>query len=68
MMDPGQLQKGKMNTELMSGETQPYLSGAEKKALRQAEKAERAFRVSKGYEKESLWTRLGRIFKKSGQD
>lgn len=64
MMDPGQLQRGKMNTELISGETQPYLSGAEKKALRQAEKAERAFRVAKGYERESLWEWLRRKWKK----
>lgn len=66
MIDPGQLQQGKMNTELISGETRPYLSGAEKKALRQAEAAERAFRVSKGYEKERLWDRLRRKFKKRG--
>lgn len=64
MLDPGRLQQGKMNTELIAGETQPYLSGAEKKALRQAEAAERAFRVSKGYEKESFWVRLRRKFKK----
>lgn len=62
MIDPGRLQQGKMNTELISGETQPYLSGAEKKAMKQAEAAERAFRVSKGYEKEWLWDRLRRKF------
>lgn len=65
MIDPGQLQQGKMNTELISGESQPYLSGVEKKAMKQAEKAERAFRVSKGYEKESLWERLRKRFRKS---
>ena len=63
MLDPGMLQQGKMNTELITGETQPYLGRAEKKALKQAEKAERAFRVSKGYEKESLWIRLRKKFK-----
>ena len=30
----------------------------EKRALRQAEDAERAFRVSKGYEKDTLWNRI----------
>lgn len=64
MIDPGRLQQGKMNTELLAGETQPYLGRAEKKALRQAEAAERAFRVSKGYEKEKFWDRLRRRFKK----
>lgn len=66
MMDPGQLQRGKMNAELITGETQPYLSGAEKKALRQAEKAERAFRVTKGYERERFLDRLRRRFQKGG--
>lgn len=64
MIDPGQLQQGKMNTELITGETQPYLNGAEKKALRQAKKAEHAFRVSKGYERENVWERLRRKLKK----
>ena len=36
MLDPGQMQKGKMNAELIMGETQPYLTGAEKKALKKA--------------------------------
>ena len=58
MLDPGQMQKGKMNAELITGETQPYLTGAEKKALKKAEAAERAFRVAKGYEKERLWRRF----------
>lgn len=66
MLDPGQLQQGKMNTDLISGETQPYLTGAEKKALKQARAAERAFRVSKGYEKEKLWDRLRKKFQKKG--
>lgn len=66
MLDPGQMQKGKMNAELMMGETQPYLTGAEKKALKKAEAAERAFRVAKGYEKEGFWDRLRRRFQKRG--
>lgn len=64
MLSPNMLQQGKMNTELITGETQPYLDRAEKKALRKAKAAEKAFRVSKGYEKESLWTQLRRKFHK----
>jgi len=52
--------RGRMNTDLISGETQPYLTPEEKRALREAEKAERAFRVAKGYEKERFWDKLGR--------
>lgn len=63
MLSPSQLQQGKMNAELITGETQPYLSRAEKKALKQAREAEKAFRVAKGYEKESFWIRLRRKFK-----
>lgn len=62
MIDPSGLQKGKMNAELITGETQPYLTGAEKKALRDAERAEKAFRASKGYEPRGFWARLKRRF------
>lgn len=36
----------------------PPLGGDEKAALRRADEAERAFRVSKGYEKDTLWNRI----------
>ena len=58
MLSPNMLQQSKMNTELIVGETQPYPGRAEKKALKRAEKAEREFRISKGYEKERFWIRL----------
>ncbi len=65
MIDPSGLQRGKMNTDLISGETQPYLLPGEKKALRDAEKAEKAFRASKGYEPQGFWARLKRkLFEK----
>lgn len=60
MIDPAGLQQGKMNAELIGKETQPYLSHDEKKALRQAEKAERAFRAAKGYAPDTFWERLKR--------
>jgi len=54
-----------MNADLIIGETQPYLLPDEKKALREAEKAEKAFRASKGYAPEGFWARLKRrLFKK----
>lgn len=34
------------------------VSHGEKKALRQAKQAEWAFRVSKGYERDTFWSRL----------
>ncbi len=46
MINPSSLQQQKMNTELITGETQPYLSRGERRALREAEKAEAAFRAS----------------------
>lgn len=36
----------------------------EKKALKQAEEAERAFRASKGYEPDTFWYRLKKKFLK----
>ncbi|MFR1052536.1 MAG: hypothetical protein ACOX67_04650 [Oscillospiraceae bacterium] len=49
-----------MNTELIVHETQPYLTGEEKRALRRAEKAEEAFRASKGYAPRGLRARIRR--------
>ena len=66
MINPSGLQQGKMNAELSAGETQPYLTSGEKKALRQAEKAEREFRIARGYEKPSLWERFKRKWNKGG--
>lgn len=64
MFVPTGMQQGKMNADLIGGETQPYLGSDEKKALREAEKAERAFRASKGYTPDGFWARLKRKFKK----
>lgn len=36
----------------------------EKKALKRAKEAERAFRASKGYVPDTFWNRLGQKFKK----
>lgn len=36
----------------------------EKRALRQAERAERAFRARQGYPPETLWARLERVWSK----
>lgn len=52
------LAKHKPNLELSAAEWGSYMTGDERKALRQAEKAERAFRASKGYRDESLKGRL----------
>ncbi len=48
------LAKHKPNLELSEAERGSYMTGGERRALRQAEKAERAFRASKGYRDESL--------------
>ena len=52
------LAKHKPNLELSEAERGSYMTGGERRALRQAEKAERAFRASKGYRDESLKGRL----------
>ena len=44
------LAKHKPNLELSEAERGSYMTGGERRALRQAEKAERAFRASKGYQ------------------
>lgn len=61
MLDPSALQQGKMNAELPP-EDRP--SRAEKKALKQAEEAEKAFRASRGYEPDTFWSRLKKRFQK----
>lgn len=47
----------RLNLELSQREQGSYPDAAERKALRQARKAERAFRISKGYEKKKFWER-----------
>ena len=39
-----------------------YMGRDERKAKKQAEEAERAFRKSKGYEADNFWTRLKKKF------
>ncbi len=63
-MSSDMFSRTKLNTELIANETQPYLGRAEKKALKQAEQAEQAFRASKGYEPDTAWTRLKKRLKK----
>lgn len=52
------LAKLKPNLELSKAERGAYMTGDEKKALRQAKEAERAFRESKGYQDMSWKGRL----------
>ncbi len=47
----------RMNMELWEKERGSYATSAERKAAKQAKKAEHAFRVSKGYEKKKFWER-----------
>lgn len=54
--------RGGLNAELYNNPFDAKLGRAEKKALRRAEKAERAFRADKGYEPDTLWNRLKRRF------
>lgn len=61
----GDVGKAKLNLELAQAESklEPY-GRAEKKAAKQAEKAEEAFRASKGYPATTLWGRIKRHFKR----
>lgn len=56
--------RARMNMDLSEKEQGTYLSKGERKALKRAEKAEREFRVSKGYEAEGFFRRLMKHFKK----
>ena len=49
---------GIRNTAGMAESAGGGLGRDEKASLRQAKEAERAFRVSKGYEKDTLWNRI----------
>lgn len=53
----------RLNLDLFEKEKGAYLSGDEKAALRRAEKAEKAFRKSKGYEPDTFWHRLKKRWK-----
>ena len=61
MIDPSILQQMKMNADLPD---YGKVSHAEKAALKRAERAERAFRASKGYPPDTFWNRLRQKFKK----
>lgn len=55
----------RMNAELMQQETgsvSPFMGNAEKRALKQAKKAEQEFRKSKGYPPDTFWYRLKKRF------
>lgn len=57
----------KMNTELLIKEENAlssFRSRDEKKALKRAKEAKLAFRKAKGYEVDTFWSRLGKLFKK----
>ncbi len=59
------LSRVRMNMELQEKEREtPFLDRAEKKALRQAEKAEEAFRESKGYPPATLRAKVKYKLKK----
>ena len=61
MLDPSAMQQARMNTNL------PLYVGTgrdEKKALKRAKEAERAFRTAKGYEPDTFWRRLRRKFQR----
>lgn len=55
----------RMNTELAqqdAGDPSPFMGSAEKRALKQAKKAEQEFRKSKGYPPDTFWYRLKERF------
>ena len=60
-MFSGDMGKAKLNAELSQAEGRlaPY-GRAERKAEKQAKKAEEAFRASKGYPPTTLWGRIKR--------
>lgn len=51
-----------LNVELVAKECGAPVA-PEKDCLKQAQKAEMAFRISKGYEKDNFWTRVKYFFK-----
>lgn len=54
-----------LNVTLAAKEAEAVPLGRdEKAALKRAEEAERAFRASKGYERDTFWNRLKRRFRK----
>ena len=57
--------KWRMSAELMqqkTGSVSPFTGSAEKRALKQAKKAEQEFRKSKGYPPDTFWYRLKKRF------
>lgn len=57
--------KVRLNAELYRMESQVSVFGSEeRKALRRAEKAEEAFRKSKGYPPNTFWGKVKRLFGK----
>ena len=67
-MIPGDLGKAKLNLEMAEAESRlPPYGRAEKKAARQAERAEEAFRATRGSPAATLWGRIRRHFKKQKQ-
>ncbi len=61
--DPGSITQGRLNTELMSNSAGTDTNRDENSARKRAKYAEMTFRISKGYEKDSLWTRIKYFFK-----
>lgn len=57
MMTGDLIARLRMNMELAEKEQGTYASASERKALKQAKKAERAFLISKGYKKKRFWER-----------
>ncbi len=57
MLNGDMIGRLRMNMELFEKERGSYPDAAERKALKQAKRAERAFLISKGYRKKRFWER-----------
>ena len=55
--------RARLNAELYNNPFDAKVGADEKAALRRARKAERAFRVAKGYEPDTLWNRIRKKLK-----
>jgi len=56
--------RARMNAELTNFDNHPYPDKAERRAMKQARRAERAYRASRGYPANDLW---GKVLQLLGQ-
>lgn len=61
--DLGSVMQGRLNAELMSKSSGGDMGRDEKSTCKKAKYAEMEFRISKGYEKDNVWTRIKYFFK-----